>query len=84
MLASQHTGPGVLSMCNRGLDSNGSQFFFTFAEKKEWDEKHVVFGCVANHESLQVLYAIDQVGSKSGRPSVVPVIADCGQIYPKR
>ncbi|EGB09239.1 hypothetical protein AURANDRAFT_24923 [Aureococcus anophagefferens] len=80
----RHVGPGVLSMCNRGLDSNGSQFFFSFAEKKEWDEKHVVFGCAATHESLQVLYAIDQVGSPSGKPSTVPIIKDCGQLFPKR
>lgn len=94
-------------MCNRGLDSNGSQFFFSFAEvrargraapaylppfprhparsqQKQWDEKHVVFGCAATHDSLKVLYAIDAVGSKSGRPSTVPIVADCGQLFPKR
>ena len=54
------------------------------AQKKEWDEKHVVFGCAATHESLQVLYAIDQVGSPSGKPSTVPIIKDCGQLFPKR
>ena len=50
-------------MCNRGLDSNGSQFFFTFAAKPEWDERHVVFGVLRNRESLRTLFAIDQVGS---------------------
>ena len=65
----RHTGAGCLSMCNRGLDSNGSQFFFTFAAKPEWDERHVVFGVLRNRESLRTLFAIDQVGSQFGKPS---------------
>ena len=71
-------------MCNRGLDSNGSQFFWSFREHQEWDEKHVVFGCAATEDSLKVLYAIDSVGSQFGRPAKEVLIADCGQLWPKR
>jgi len=80
----RHTGPGVLSMCNKGRDTNGSAFFITFAENSSFDEHHVVFGCVADEESLQVLYAIERLGSISGRPTAIPLIIDCGQLYPKR
>ena len=78
----RHTGAGCLSMCNRGLDSNGSQFFFTFAAKPEWDERHVVFGVLRNRESLRTLFAIDQVGSQFGKPSQEVIISDCGQLWP--
>jgi len=80
----RHTGPGVLSMSNRGPDSNGSHFFITFAERSDFDEKHVVFGCVADEPSLQVLYAINRIGSASGLPLSRPIIRDCGQLYPIR
>ena len=42
----KHDGPGVLSMCNSGKNSNTSQFFLTLPSfaKKSLDGKHVVFG----------------------------------------
>lgn len=80
----RHTGPGVLSMCNRGPDTNGSSFFIHFAQNAHFDGKHVVFGCVADEQSLRVLYAIDRAGTDHGRPQARPVIRDCGQLYPVR
>ena len=44
----KHDARGVLSMGNTGKNSNGSQFFVTFAPCKSLDGKHVVFGRVVD------------------------------------
>ena len=60
----EHTGGGCLSCKPRPGFQRVAQFFFTFAAKPEWDERHVVFGVLRNRESLRTLFAIDQVGDQ--------------------
>jgi peptidylprolyl isomerase len=74
----KHSGPGILSMANSGPNTNGSQFFLCTDECGWLDGKHVVFGKVV--EGMEVVTAIEKVGSQSGRTSKPVVVADCGQL----
>ncbi|KAL7532192.1 hypothetical protein ACHAWF_004050 [Thalassiosira exigua] len=74
----KHTGAGILSMANAGKDTNGSQFFLCTAETPWLDGKHVVFGKVVS--GMDVVAAIEQVGSESGRTRVPVIISDSGQL----
>lgn len=65
-------------MANAGPNTNGSQFFLCTAETPWLDNKHVVFGKVI--QGLDVVAAIEQVGSESGKTRVPVVISDSGQL----
>ncbi|CAA7013228.1 unnamed protein product [Microthlaspi erraticum] len=77
----KHTGPGILTMWNRGSNTNGSQFMICMTEIEEYDNDCVVVGQVI--QGLDVIESImEEFGDPSGcvRPSKPVVIADCGQI----
>ncbi|KAI9370449.1 cyclophilin-like domain-containing protein [Aspergillus egyptiacus] len=78
----KHTKPGILSMANAGPNTNGSQFFITTVVTSWLDGKHVVFGEVADEQSMQTVKEIEAVGSGSGavRSDVKPTIVDCGEV----
>ncbi|MGW2476596.1 peptidylprolyl isomerase [Streptomyces sp. NPDC001665] len=74
----KHTKPGLLSMANAGPNSNGSQFFITTIVTSWLDGKHVVFGEVADEDSMILVKRIEGLGSQSGRTQAKVTIADSG------
>ena len=74
----QHTGKGKLSMANAGPNTNGSQFFLCTGKTDWLDGKHVVFGSVT--KGMEVVKAIEAVGSQSGKCAKPVMIAESGQL----
>ena len=67
-----HDRPGLLSMANAGPDTNGSQFFVTFAETPWLDGRHAIFGEVLG--GLEVLDRLTRVDPQN--PSILALLSD--------
>jgi peptidylprolyl isomerase len=65
-------------MANSGPDTNGSQFFICTVKTSWLDGRHVVFGHVVS--GMDVIKAVEAVGSGGGTPSEEVVIKNSGEL----
>ncbi|KAK4240442.1 peptidyl-prolyl cis-trans isomerase [Achaetomium macrosporum] len=73
----KHDKPGLLSMANAGPNTNGSQFFITTVVTSWLDGRHVVFGEVADNDSMRVVKALEATATLENQ-TTKPTIVDCG------
>jgi len=78
----KHDQPFLLSMANRGPDTNGSQFFITTQPTPHLDGIHVVFGRVVSGQP--VVMQIEEFGvDKNSRPLQDAKVVKCGELVLK-
>ncbi|MEU0137229.1 peptidylprolyl isomerase [Streptomyces sp. NPDC006296] len=74
----KHDKPGLLSMANAGPNTNGSQFFITTVLTPWLDGKHVVFGEVADEDSMALVRKIETYGSPTGKTKAQIAVSGSG------
>ncbi|KAI7856643.1 cyclophilin-like domain-containing protein [Circinella umbellata] len=80
--ARKHTTHGLLSMANRGPNTQSSQFFITTRPTPHLDGKHVVFGRVVSGYDVVQVIENEQVDERD-HPLQTVMIANSGELVLK-
>jgi len=81
-LSIEHDRRGLISMANIGRNTNGSQFFISFAPIPHLNGKHVVFGHLV--QGLQVLDKIEIIETWKNCPIIILTVSNCGELIPRK
>lgn len=72
--------PYLLAMANAGANTNGSQFFITLGATPHLNQRHSIFGEVADQSSRDVVDEIGKVKTGPGDRPASPVIIESVEI----
>ncbi|CAG9808376.1 unnamed protein product [Chironomus riparius] len=78
-LSLKHEKPFLLSMANRGKNTNSSQFFITTAPASHLDGIHTVFGRVVSGQDI-VRQIEDLPVDRNSRPLDEAMVKSCGEL----